>query len=107
MPIYEYECTHCGHTLEKIQKVSDSPLTLCPACSTDNLRKKVSAAAFRLKGGGWYVTDFKDSNKPKVESKDDTKKADNADKPAEKSDAKAAGNESKPETKKSEPAASD
>ena len=60
MPIYEYECHVCGHRLEKLQKISDQPLTDCPACEEPALRKLVSPVAFRLKGGGWYETDFKD-----------------------------------------------
>jgi len=59
MPIYEYECTDCGHKLEAIQKMSDDPLKDCPECDTDSLKKLVSAAGFRLKGTGWYETDFK------------------------------------------------
>jgi putative FmdB family regulatory protein len=66
MPIYEYRCDNCGHELESIQKVSDAPLTTCPACAKDSLRKRVSAAGFRLKGGGWYETDFKSGNKRNV-----------------------------------------
>ena len=63
MPIYEYQCQACGELTEALQKLSDAPLTRCPACGEDALRKKVSAAAFRLKGGGWYETDFKNSDK--------------------------------------------
>lgn len=59
MPIYEYQCTKCGHGLEAIQKFSDNPLTTCPACNKEALKKKVSAPSFRLSGGGWYETDFK------------------------------------------------
>lgn len=59
MPIYEYRCKACGHTLEAIQKISEEPLKDCPACGTPELSKLVSAAGFRLKGGGWYETDFK------------------------------------------------
>ena len=59
MPIYEYKCQQCDHELEKLQKISDNPLKTCPACQQDSLRKKVSAAGFRLKGSGWYETDFK------------------------------------------------
>jgi putative FmdB family regulatory protein len=66
MPIYEYRCDNCGHELETIQKFSEAPLTTCPACSKDALRKKVSRAGFRLKGGGWYETDFKSGNKRNV-----------------------------------------
>jgi putative FmdB family regulatory protein len=64
MPIYEYGCTHCGHELEIIQKMNDSPLEKCPACEQNTLKKKVSAAGFRLKGTGWYQTDFKNQKKP-------------------------------------------
>lgn len=60
MPIYEYQCDSCGHHLETLQKISDPLLKTCPECEQDSLRKRVSAAAFRLKGGGWYETDFKD-----------------------------------------------
>lgn len=63
MPIYEYQCTKCGHDLEALQKVSDAPLTTCPQCQQQTLRKLVSAASFRLKGGGWYETDFKTSDR--------------------------------------------
>jgi putative FmdB family regulatory protein len=59
MPIYEYACGACGHELEELQKMSDAPLTTCPACGKDELQKLVSAAGFRLKGSGWYETDFK------------------------------------------------
>jgi putative FmdB family regulatory protein len=63
MPIYEYACEKCGHELERLQKISDEPLRDCPACEKPGLRKKVSAAGFRLKGGGWYETDFKAGQK--------------------------------------------
>ena len=63
MPIYEYQCLSCGKELEALQKISDAPLTDCPACGKASLQKKVSAAAFRLKGSGWYETDFKTGNK--------------------------------------------
>jgi len=66
MPIYEYRCAACGHELEALQKLSDAPLQDCPACKTAQLQKKVSAAGFRLKGGGWYETDFKSSAKKNV-----------------------------------------
>jgi putative FmdB family regulatory protein len=59
MPIYDYQCADCGHGLEAIQKLSDAPLTQCPACGNEALKKKVSAPSFRLSGGGWYETDFK------------------------------------------------
>jgi putative FmdB family regulatory protein len=63
MPIYEYQCKACGALHEALQKISDPPLVDCPACGAPELKKKVSAAAFRLKGGGWYETDFKSGNK--------------------------------------------
>jgi len=63
MPIYEYRCQSCGHELEKLQKISDAPLVDCPECGKADLTKLISAAGFRLKGGGWYETDFKKDNK--------------------------------------------
>ncbi len=71
MPIYEYRCDACGHELEAIQKISDAPLTDCPGCGTAALKKKISAVGFRLKGSGWYETDFKTSDKKKNLSKGD------------------------------------
>lgn len=65
MPIYEYRCEHCGHELEKMQKLSDAPLTDCPACGQPTLKKLISAVGFRLKGSGWYETDFKKGDKKK------------------------------------------
>jgi len=88
MPIYEYECTACAHHLEKMQKMSDPPLTHCPQCHQETLRKLISAAGFQLKGTGWYATDFKQSGKPKEtkssESSAESKSAstDTASKPA-------------------------
>lgn len=66
MPIYEYACTECGHKMEALQKMSDDPLTDCPECSKPALQKQISAAGFRLKGGGWYETDFKNGSKKNV-----------------------------------------
>src|SRR5215472_16602522 len=85
MPIYEYRCAACGHQLEALQKLSDSPLTDCPACGKAGLSKLVSASGFQLKGSGWYATDFKSSGA----------------KPAEKTngEAKASGGEAKTEAK--------
>jgi putative FmdB family regulatory protein len=65
MPIYEYVCQSCGKTLEALQKVSDPPLSECPACAKPSLVKRVSAAGFRLKGSGWYETDFKKEGEKK------------------------------------------
>jgi putative FmdB family regulatory protein len=104
MPFYEYECRSCGVQTEVLQKISDKPLRKCEACGKSALVKLVSAPIFRLKGGGWYETDFKSEQdrkrnlagdgeeKPKSESKDaETPKAD-----AAKADA------SKPEASKTE-----
>jgi putative FmdB family regulatory protein len=59
MPFYEYQCKSCGHELEAMQKVSDAPLRKCPHCGKSQLTRLMSAPVFRLKGGGWYETDFK------------------------------------------------
>jgi putative FmdB family regulatory protein len=66
MPIYEYQCTKCEHKLEALQKMSEKPLRDCPACGKSGLNKLISAASFRLKGGGWYETDFKTGNKKQL-----------------------------------------
>lgn len=63
MPIYEYSCTKCGHELEILQKMTDSLLKDCPECGQPTLKKQLSAAGFRLKGTGWYETDFKAAHK--------------------------------------------
>ena len=59
MPIYAYKCSACGHAEDKLQKISDAPLTVCPQCSQATYSKQVTAAGFQLKGSGWYVTDFR------------------------------------------------
>ncbi|QTR47362.1 zinc ribbon domain-containing protein [Thiothrix litoralis] len=70
MPIYAYQCSACGHEMEALQKMSDAPLTECPSCHASALTKKVTAAAFRLGGGGWYETDFKSGNKKNLAGND-------------------------------------
>jgi putative FmdB family regulatory protein len=101
MPIYEYECQKCGHTLEALQKFSDKPLRECPECGKHQLKRLVSAPLFRLAGSGWYETDFKSEKErkrnlvekgekeaaPPVESKDATP----AKKEAKESQAESAG----------------
>jgi putative FmdB family regulatory protein len=95
MPIYEYQCTACSHQLERLQKLSDPPLVECPVCGKPALQKLVSAAGFRLKGGGWYETDFK-SGKQKNLAKDEAKpKADDKGKTAAKADAKPSSGDTK------------
>ncbi len=65
MPIYEYQCRECGYRLDALQKMSDPPLSDCPECERPGLKKLVSAPHFRLKGSGWYETDFKNSGRDK------------------------------------------
>lgn len=66
MPIYEYRCTACNHKLDALQKISEPPLQECPSCHGQTLHKLISAASFRLKGSGWYETDFKDKHKKNI-----------------------------------------
>lgn len=74
MPIYEYMCQSCQHSMEALQKMSDAPLVDCPECGKPSLKKQVTAAAFKLKGGGWYETDFKNNGqKPKADGKAESK----------------------------------
>jgi putative FmdB family regulatory protein len=104
MPFYEYECPHCGYDEEVLQKINDKPLTKCPSCGKKGLRKLMSAPVFRLKGSGWYETDFKSDKEnkrnlagaDKEEAKSDAKADAKAD---TKADAKA---DSKPEAAKPE-----
>ena len=101
MPFYEYECKACGAQTEVLQKISDKPLRKCPECGKSALIKLVSAPIFRLKGGGWYETDFKSEQDKKRNLAGDDKDA----KPETKAESKA---EAKPDTKaeaKSEPKA--
>src|SRR6185312_15497992 len=65
MPFYEYECASCKFYTEVMQKISDAPLEKCPSCGKKALKKLVSAPNFRLKGGGWYETDFKSDKEGK------------------------------------------
>ena len=70
MPIYEYRCSACGHQKDHLQKMSDAPLTTCPACGAEAYSQQLSAAGFQLKGSGWYATDFKggSGSSPKAEA---------------------------------------
>jgi putative FmdB family regulatory protein len=97
MPFYEYECPNCGYHDEVLQKINDKPLKKCPTCGKSGLRKLMTAPVFRLKGSGWYETDFKTD-------KDNKRNLAGADKEEAKSEAKVetkpdAKPESKPETK--------
>ena len=80
MPIYEYLCSACGHQEDHLQKLTEAPLTKCPACGRKKYEKQLTAAGFHLKGAGWYATDFRGGKKPdaakpeaKAEVKADTK----------------------------------
>ena len=59
MPIYAYKCESCGHAKDVLQKMSDTPLSVCPQCGASAFKKQLTAAGFQLKGSGWYVTDFR------------------------------------------------
>jgi putative FmdB family regulatory protein len=117
MPFYEYECQACKFYTEVMQKITDAPLTKCPSCGKKSLKKLVSAPVFRLKGGGWYETDFKgdkenkrnlvgaDRDEPKPEAKPDAKSDAKSDSKSEtKADAKDVKSETKSEVKESKPA---
>ena len=73
MPIYDYKCFNCGHENEVIQKISHKPKTICPKCNTKSLKKLISAPSFRLKGGGWYETDFKKGKKKNIATNESSK----------------------------------
>jgi putative FmdB family regulatory protein len=102
MPFYEYQCKSCGHELEAMQKVSDPPMKKCPHCGKPQLQRLMSAPVFRLKGGGWYETDFKGdkdnqrnlADRPEAESPKDVAVGTDAKADAKVGDAKA--NETKP-----------
>ena len=104
MPFYEYQCKACGAEVEALQKITDAPLKKCPECGKNQLAKLVSAPVFRLKGGGWYETDFKTDKDNKRNLVGDKDEAKSEVKPEAKADAKAdakpeAKAESKPEPK--------
>ena len=74
MPIYEYACKDCEHSLDALQKIADAPLVDCPACGKSNLKRLLSAPRFRLKGQGWYETDFKKDNQRNLHGEKDSSK---------------------------------
>jgi len=93
MPIYAYKCGSCGHAKDVLQKISDAPLTTCPACGAEQFSKQITAAGFQLKGSGWYATDFRNGGSapaasPAAPAAGDSKPADSA--PAAKTDAPSA-----------------
>jgi putative FmdB family regulatory protein len=73
MPIYEYRCNSCGAEKEHLQKISDAPISVCPACGSGDYIKQISAAGFQLKGSGWYATDFKSNKSKQPEAKAESK----------------------------------
>ena len=76
MPIYAYACKKCDHTLDALQKIADAPLVECPSCGESSLKRLLSAPRFRLKGQGWYETDFKKDNQRNIAGDKDTTKKD-------------------------------
>ncbi len=80
MPIYEYQCRNCEHSLDALQKISDDPLTDCPECGESRLKRLISAPRFRLKGSGWYETDFKTGEKRNLATGDSEKSVKKTDK---------------------------
>lgn len=102
MPIYEYLCSNCQHKFDLLQKLNDLPVSLCPNCQQNTVKRLVSAAGFQLKGTGWYETDFK--NKPKQEKKgnQNTKDPTGSNLEANKDAAKDAAKDSKTDSVKSE-----
>lgn len=110
MPIYEYVCRSCGHELEQLQRLSDDSLTDCPECAEPQLKRKISAAGFRLSGGGWYETDFKSDGKRNLaggddKSSGDAKKKEGGSDKKEKSGASDTSSPKKDKPKDSKPAA--
>ena len=103
MPIYAYQCQGCGHKLEKIQRLSDAPLTDCPQCNQASLKKQITAASFKLTGTGWYETDFKNKSSDNNKSTDNSSsKATSAENTSDtkKSDKKDSKKETKPKSTK-------
>ncbi len=80
MPIYAYACKKCDHTLDALQKMADAPLVDCPSCGKPELKRLLSAPRFRLKGKGWYETDFKTGDKRNIAGDTEPKKVDKKDK---------------------------
>jgi len=106
MPIYAYKCGSCGHAKDVLQKISDAPLTTCPACGAEAFSKQITAAGFQLKGSGWYVTDFRNNGgSGSGTSKPAESKAADA-KPAESSSGDAKPTEAAPASKPDTPSAS-
>ena len=101
MPIYEYKCQNCEHYFEVLQRISEEPLSTCPECKKNALKKLVSAPNFRLKGQGWYETDFKKDNQKNLARNKEEKQSSQDKKSDEKTSKKHADKKKKSEDKKS------
>ena len=105
MPIYAYKCGSCGHAKDVLQKISDAPLTACPACGAEAFSKQLTAAGFQLKGSGWYVTDFRGGSGGASGASGAASSSD-ASKPAESSSSASSSSDSPSSAKSDAPAAS-
>ena len=101
MPIYEYKCQNCGHYFEVLQRICEEPLSACPEFKKNALKKLVSAPNFRLKGQGWYETDFKKDNQKNLAGNKEEKQSSQDKKSDEKTSKKQANKKKKSEDKKS------
>ena len=102
MPIYAYRCTACGHAQDVLRKISDPPLSVCPACGAPTFVKQVTAAGFQLKGSGWYVTDFRDGKKAGKPTEGESAAKEGGDSAAAGAEAKTNGDAKTGETKAGE-----
>ena len=99
MPIYAYACAACGHRQDHLQKMADALIPICPSCGAESYSKQLSAPQFQLKGGGWYVTDFRDNGKKDGKKSDAAVEGKSDDKSAGDSKADTGGGDSKTESK--------
>lgn len=105
MPLYGFECGDCGHSFERLQKLSDADPTTCPACGAEQVRRQISAPSFRLAGGGWYETDFKkDGDKKRNLAGDGSAASTNTDSKPATGESKPTSTEAKPASSESKPA---
>ena len=99
MPIYAYACAACGHTKDHLQKMADAPIGICPSCGSDQYSKQLSAPQFQLKGGGWYVTDFRDNGKKDGKKSDQPAEGQDSAKSGADGKADSSGTDAKTESK--------
>jgi len=105
MPIYEYLCKKCDHTVDALQKMADAPLVDCPSCGEAALKRLLSAPRFRLKGKGWYETDFKKDNQRNLAGDKEPAKADSKSSDSKSSDSKSSGDKAKKDKSSDKPKA--